>query len=196
MLNFRALHAQNCNFFLHFVFLSLVSAVKSLIFCVSVFSGSGWRQDDSRKAAGGSWQSEQAGRGSTCCMLINPSLIKNPVGLLLQQFLQFVCFLFQVNVWTLQDPYAVLAEDKPFKSGKLQDSQVFLQRSVLFSVLTVSSFVGKCYKVPDSLDDGGKRKRKRPSSLQDFRSWFRGICENTLSFIRKVWCSICSEVTK
>ncbi|XP_044199062.1 condensin-2 complex subunit H2 isoform X2 [Thunnus albacares] len=55
-----------------------------------------------------------------------------------------------VNVWTLHDPYAVLAEDKPFKPGK-------------------------CYKVPDGLDDGGKRKRKRPSSLQDFRSWFRGI---------------------
>ncbi|XP_071358745.1 condensin-2 complex subunit H2 [Trachinotus anak] len=54
-----------------------------------------------------------------------------------------------VNVWTFHDPYAVLGEDKPFKPGK-------------------------CYKVPDGLDDGGKRKRKRPSSLQDFRSWFRG----------------------
>ncbi|XP_042367585.1 condensin-2 complex subunit H2 [Plectropomus leopardus] len=54
-----------------------------------------------------------------------------------------------VNVWTFHDPYAVLGEDKPFKSGK-------------------------CYKVPDGLDDGGKRKRKRPGSLQDFRSWFRG----------------------
>ncbi|XP_044042710.1 condensin-2 complex subunit H2 isoform X2 [Siniperca chuatsi] len=54
-----------------------------------------------------------------------------------------------VSVWTLHDPYAVLGEDKPFKSGK-------------------------CYKVPDGLDDGGKRKRKRPASLQDFRSWFRG----------------------
>ncbi|XP_074481016.1 condensin-2 complex subunit H2 isoform X3 [Sebastes fasciatus] len=54
-----------------------------------------------------------------------------------------------VNVWTLNDPYAVRGEDKPFKTGK-------------------------CYKVPDGLDDGGKRKRKRPSSLQDFRSWFRG----------------------
>nr|XP_046234511.1 condensin-2 complex subunit H2 isoform X2 [Scatophagus argus]XP_046234512.1 condensin-2 complex subunit H2 isoform X2 [Scatophagus argus]XP_046234513.1 condensin-2 complex subunit H2 isoform X2 [Scatophagus argus] len=54
-----------------------------------------------------------------------------------------------VNVWTLHDPYAVLGEDKPFKSGK-------------------------CYKVPEGLDDGGKRKRKRPASLQDFRSWFRG----------------------
>ncbi|KAM7367443.1 hypothetical protein PAMP_015344 [Pampus punctatissimus] len=58
-----------------------------------------------------------------------------------------------VNVWMLHDPYAVLAEDKPFKSGK-------------------------CYKVPEGLDDGGKRKRKRPSSLQDFRSWFRGIYLN------------------
>ncbi|KAM7378627.1 hypothetical protein PAMA_013505 [Pampus argenteus] len=55
-----------------------------------------------------------------------------------------------VNVWMLHDPYAVLAEDKPFKSGKY-------------------------YKVPEGLDDGGKRKRKQPSSLQDFRSWFRGI---------------------
>ncbi|XP_023281189.1 condensin-2 complex subunit H2-like [Seriola lalandi dorsalis] len=54
-----------------------------------------------------------------------------------------------VNLWMFHDPYSVVGEDKPFKSGK-------------------------CYKVPDGLDDGGKRKRKRPSSLQDFRSWFRG----------------------
>lgn len=55
----------------------------------------------------------------------------------------------RMNVWALHDPYAALGEDKPFKSGK-------------------------CYKVPDGLDDGGKRKRKRASSLQDFRSWYRG----------------------
>ncbi|XP_034529193.1 condensin-2 complex subunit H2 [Notolabrus celidotus] len=54
-----------------------------------------------------------------------------------------------VNVWAHHDPYAILGEDKPFKSGK-------------------------CYKVPDGLDDGGKRKRKRGTALQDFRSWFRG----------------------
>ncbi|XP_060885228.1 condensin-2 complex subunit H2 [Labrus mixtus] len=54
-----------------------------------------------------------------------------------------------VNVWTLHDPYAVLGEEKPSKPGK-------------------------CYKVPDGLDDGGKRKRKRAAALQDFRSWFRG----------------------
>ncbi|KAM6913435.1 condensin-2 complex subunit H2-like [Lycodopsis pacificus] len=54
-----------------------------------------------------------------------------------------------VNVWTLNDPYVVLGEDKPFKSAK-------------------------CYKVPDGLDDRGKRKRRRAASLQDFRSWFRG----------------------
>ncbi|XP_070709821.1 condensin-2 complex subunit H2 isoform X2 [Pempheris klunzingeri] len=54
-----------------------------------------------------------------------------------------------VNVWTLHDPYAVLGGDKPFRAGK-------------------------CYKVPDGLDDGGKRKRKHGASLQDFRSWFRG----------------------
>lgn len=54
-----------------------------------------------------------------------------------------------VNVWTFQDAYSVLGEDKPLKSGK-------------------------CYKVPDGLEDGGKRKRKRPSALQDFRSWFTG----------------------
>ncbi|XP_029282061.1 condensin-2 complex subunit H2 [Cottoperca gobio] len=54
-----------------------------------------------------------------------------------------------VNAWTLHDPYAVLGEDRPFKPGK-------------------------CYKVPDGLDDAGKRKRKRVCSLQDFRSWFSG----------------------
>uniref|UniRef100_A0A3Q3EN76 Condensin-2 complex subunit H2 n=1 Tax=Labrus bergylta TaxID=56723 RepID=A0A3Q3EN76_9LABR len=53
-----------------------------------------------------------------------------------------------VNVWTLHDLYAVLGEEKPSKPGK-------------------------CYKVPDGLDDGGKRKRKRAAALQDFRSWFR-----------------------
>ncbi|XP_020512112.2 condensin-2 complex subunit H2 [Labrus bergylta] len=54
-----------------------------------------------------------------------------------------------VNVWMLHDLYAVLGEEKPSKPGK-------------------------CYKVPDGLDDGGKRKRKRAAALQDFRSWFRG----------------------
>ncbi|XP_008313497.1 condensin-2 complex subunit H2 [Cynoglossus semilaevis] len=54
-----------------------------------------------------------------------------------------------VNVWTFHDPYVVYGEEKPFQSGK-------------------------CYKVPDGLDDGGKRKRKRAPALQDFRSWFRG----------------------
>ncbi|KAM9845902.1 condensin-2 complex subunit H2 isoform 2-T2 [Aulostomus maculatus] len=58
----------------------------------------------------------------------------------------------QVNVWKLHDPYAVLGGDKPFKSGK-------------------------CYKVPDGLDDGGKRKRKHASALQDFGTWFRGISD-------------------
>uniref|UniRef100_A0A8C3A9Z8 Condensin-2 complex subunit H2 n=1 Tax=Cyclopterus lumpus TaxID=8103 RepID=A0A8C3A9Z8_CYCLU len=57
-----------------------------------------------------------------------------------------------VNVWTLSDPYAVLEEDKPFRPGK-------------------------CHKVPEGLDDGGKRKRRRAASLQDFRSWFRRTCE-------------------
>ncbi|XP_029351113.1 condensin-2 complex subunit H2 [Echeneis naucrates] len=54
-----------------------------------------------------------------------------------------------VNVWTFHDPYSILGEDRPFRPGK-------------------------SYKVPEGLDDGGKRKRKRPSPLQDFRSWFRG----------------------
>ncbi|KAM9334910.1 condensin-2 complex subunit H2 [Symphorus nematophorus] len=58
-----------------------------------------------------------------------------------------------VNVWELHDAYAVLGEDKPLASGK-------------------------CYKVPDGLDDGGKRKRKRAASLQDFRSWFRGTFDS------------------
>ncbi|XP_023206254.1 condensin-2 complex subunit H2 isoform X2 [Xiphophorus maculatus] len=53
-----------------------------------------------------------------------------------------------VSNWTLHDPYAVLGGDQPFTPGR-------------------------CYRVPDGLDDGGKRKRKR-SVLQDFGSWFRG----------------------
>ncbi|MEQ2186633.1 hypothetical protein GOODEAATRI_030591 [Goodea atripinnis] len=55
----------------------------------------------------------------------------------------------QVDTWTLHDPYSVNGEDKPFKAGK-------------------------CYKVPNGLDDGGKRKRRRPALLQDFRTWFSG----------------------
>ncbi|XP_062238287.1 condensin-2 complex subunit H2 [Platichthys flesus] len=54
-----------------------------------------------------------------------------------------------VNIWTFHDPYSVLGEEKPLKQEK-------------------------CYKVPDGLDDKGKRKRRRASPLQDFRSWFRG----------------------
>lgn len=49
-------------------------------------------------------------------------------------------------------------------------------RSSLTQVCVFS--VGKCYTVPDGVDDGGKRKRKRASKLQDFRSWFRGTCES------------------
>ncbi|CAL1568258.1 unnamed protein product [Knipowitschia caucasica] len=54
----------------------------------------------------------------------------------------------EVNVWQLHDPYAALVEQKPFTPGK-------------------------CYKVPEGLD-GGKRKRKRASVMQDFETWFRG----------------------
>ncbi|KAK5617416.1 hypothetical protein CRENBAI_006471 [Crenichthys baileyi] len=54
-----------------------------------------------------------------------------------------------VDTWTLHDPYSVIGEDKLFKAGK-------------------------CYKVPNGLDDGGKRKRRRAALLQDFRTWFSG----------------------
>uniref|UniRef100_A0A8C3ABW5 Condensin-2 complex subunit H2 n=1 Tax=Cyclopterus lumpus TaxID=8103 RepID=A0A8C3ABW5_CYCLU len=57
-----------------------------------------------------------------------------------------------INDRNKNDPYAVLEEDKPFRPGK-------------------------CHKVPEGLDDGGKRKRRRAASLQDFRSWFRRTCE-------------------
>ncbi|CAL8277450.1 unnamed protein product [Gadus morhua 'NCC'] len=56
----------------------------------------------------------------------------------------------RANAWQLHNPYDVFAVDKPLKTGK-------------------------CYKVPDGLNDGGKRKRKRPDALQDFRSWFTGL---------------------
>ncbi|XP_041833871.1 condensin-2 complex subunit H2 [Melanotaenia boesemani] len=57
-----------------------------------------------------------------------------------------------VDIWTLHDPYHAVGEEKPFKPGK-------------------------CYRVPDGLD-GGKRKRKRAASLQDFRTWFRGTYDS------------------
>ncbi|KAG7497550.1 hypothetical protein JOB18_039638 [Solea senegalensis] len=54
-----------------------------------------------------------------------------------------------VNVWMLHDPYVYFGEEKPLKTGK-------------------------SYKVPNGLDDRGKRKRKQAPALQDFRSWFTG----------------------
>ncbi|XP_062338933.1 condensin-2 complex subunit H2 [Osmerus eperlanus] len=58
------------------------------------------------------------------------------------------------NAWRLHDPYTPFGEDKPLKTGK-------------------------CYKVPAGLDDSGKRKRKGPSGLQDFLSWYTGTYNPT-----------------
>ncbi|KAM9824597.1 condensin-2 complex subunit H2 [Neosynchiropus ocellatus] len=55
-----------------------------------------------------------------------------------------------VNCWEIHDLYAELGGDKPLQPGK-------------------------CYKVPDGLEDRGKRKRKHQSALQDFNRWFKGI---------------------
>uniref|UniRef100_A0A9J8C071 Condensin-2 complex subunit H2 n=1 Tax=Cyprinus carpio carpio TaxID=630221 RepID=A0A9J8C071_CYPCA len=52
-----------------------------------------------------------------------------------------------VDPWKWHDSYAVFGEDKPLKTGK-------------------------CYKVPAGLEESGKRKRKGPSKLQDFGSWY------------------------
>ncbi|XP_068442394.1 condensin-2 complex subunit H2 [Clinocottus analis] len=52
------------------------------------------------------------------------------------------------DVWTSHDPYSVLGGDAPFRAGR-------------------------CHAVPAGLDGGGKRKRRRVASLQDFNSWFR-----------------------
>uniref|UniRef100_A0A3Q4ASQ8 Condensin-2 complex subunit H2 n=1 Tax=Mola mola TaxID=94237 RepID=A0A3Q4ASQ8_MOLML len=142
------------------------------------------KPDDPRETAGGRRQSEEGG-GHACCMLTRPqsgnvllfmespcltyseniSFTLTEVQLSVNHFslasfffhfkLQLYCTLdilisiFQVNKWKLHDPYVIPREDKPFKAGK-------------------------CYKVPEGLDDGGKRKRKRLSSLKNFRSWFKG----------------------
>lgn len=37
--------------------------------------------------------------------------------------------------------------------------------------------LGKCYKVPAGLEESGKRKRKGPSKLQDFGSWYSKACK-------------------
>ncbi|XP_016351476.1 condensin-2 complex subunit H2 [Sinocyclocheilus anshuiensis] len=52
-----------------------------------------------------------------------------------------------VDPWIWHDSYAAFGEDKPLKTGK-------------------------CYKVPAGLEESGKRKRKGPSKLQDFGSWY------------------------
>ncbi|XP_068162470.1 condensin-2 complex subunit H2 isoform X2 [Antennarius striatus] len=54
-----------------------------------------------------------------------------------------------VTPWAFHDPYATLGGGTPFRAGK-------------------------CYRVPDGLEDGGKRKRKHTTSPQDFRTWFTG----------------------
>ncbi|KAJ3612045.1 hypothetical protein NHX12_020322 [Muraenolepis orangiensis] len=56
----------------------------------------------------------------------------------------------RANIWQLHDLYEAFGENQPLKTGK-------------------------CYRVPDGLDDRGKRKRKGSSPLQDFRSWFTGL---------------------
>uniref|UniRef100_A0A4W5K3L6 Condensin-2 complex subunit H2 n=1 Tax=Hucho hucho TaxID=62062 RepID=A0A4W5K3L6_9TELE len=53
------------------------------------------------------------------------------------------------NMWRLHDLYDSVGEDKPLKTGR-------------------------CYKVLPGLDDSGKRKRKGPSALQDFWTWYTG----------------------
>ncbi|XP_056604113.1 condensin-2 complex subunit H2 isoform X2 [Triplophysa dalaica] len=52
-----------------------------------------------------------------------------------------------VDPWKWHDSYAAFGEDKPLKTGK-------------------------CCKVPAGLEESGKRKRKVPSKLQDFGSWY------------------------
>lgn len=52
---------------------------------------------------------------------------------------------------------------------------------------------GKCFRVPDGLDEGGKRKRKRGSCLEDFRSWFTGTCETLSSMFMASW-TCCARV--
>lgn len=37
--------------------------------------------------------------------------------------------------------------------------------------------LGKCYKVPAGLEESGKRKRKGPSKLQEFGSWYSKACK-------------------
>ncbi|KAG7267433.1 hypothetical protein CRUP_021338 [Coryphaenoides rupestris] len=59
------------------------------------------------------------------------------------------------NMWKLHNLYDVIGEDQPLK-------------------------IGKCYKVPAGLGDRGKRKREAASSLNDFRSWFSGVCKSKL----------------
>lgn len=54
-----------------------------------------------------------------------------------------------INRWLLNDPYTVLAGEKPLK-------------------------LGNCSKVPAGLDDGTKKKRGRVAPVEDFGSWSRG----------------------
>lgn len=81
-------------------------------------------------------------------------------------------------MFKFHDLYAVVGQDKPFKSGRRLSSHVF--QGDLSHAHVGLFLVGKCYKVPDGLDDGRKRKRKQATFLQDFRSWFRRVCESIL----------------
>ncbi|XP_037546554.1 condensin-2 complex subunit H2 [Nematolebias whitei] len=78
-----------------------------------------------------------------------------------------------VNPWALHDMYSTAGEEKPFKPGQ-SDQQQHETDQQQHDVVFHSDFSRKCYSVPDGLEDGGKRKRKRAVLLQNFRTWFRG----------------------
>lgn len=97
-------------------------------------------------------------------------------------------FTFQVNVWEVHDPYAVIGRDRPCKSGEPPSSVRYRCATHTVSAVWVTQVClgssGKCFRVPAGLEEGGKRKRQRRSCLEDFGSWFTGTCESLGSGVK------------
>lgn len=97
--------------------------VRLTLWCVS---GSDWKQDDTREAAGGRRQAQEGGSHAHCMLthLAFYSLILSMYKTWTLSYPEESVFSSQVNMWAFHDPYALIGEDKPFKSGEPNTSRV------------------------------------------------------------------------
>lgn len=153
--------------------------VRLTLWCVS---GSDWRQDDTRETAGGRRQA-QGGGSHAHCVLTHLAFYSLMLSMYKTWTLSYLCFHLRSTCGHFMTRTRSLERINPLNQvnqtlpGCLSMSTQVLRVSVCVCQTPCCCFLGRCYKVPEGLDDVGKRKRKRASCLQDFRSWFRGTCE-------------------